>query len=146
MNDLAELALALSYSGVALIFTIVAMLLVLIVTIPYFIGLCMLFKKHLGLEWWKALIPFYNTWLIADKALGSGLFMLPLFLPYVGVLWAVFLTYKLVMQLNQSVGMFALNIVVPFVGIFVLVNSENTKYLGADDSLLLLIKEKVNKK
>ena len=54
-----------------------------------------LFNKA-GYAGWKALIPFYNTWIISQLSTGRGIYMLFMFIPFVNIVFAFWLSWMLV--------------------------------------------------
>ena len=60
---------------------------------------CYLFYKT-GISWWKALIPFYNRYLIAELSLGEGFFFLLTFVPFFGWIY----DFVEIVQLARAYG------------------------------------------
>lgn len=69
------------------------------------IGNWFIFKKA-GREPWKALIPFYNSWVMAEFTMGHGAFMFLPMLPAVGSIAALYMQYKKCASFGKDIGFF----------------------------------------
>ncbi len=67
------------------------------------IGNWFIFKKA-GYEGWKALIPFYNSWIMAEFTMGHGAFMFLPYIPMIGGLAAVYMCYKTCVSFGKDIG------------------------------------------
>ena len=65
--------------AVAILFALISLLIIVIKTLP----LCFIFKKA-GIPAWKAIIPFYNTYLLYQIAWKTDIFWISLALSIVG--------------------------------------------------------------
>ncbi len=103
----------------------------LLVVLPA-IGLYGMFKKA-GVPAWKALVPFYNVWIMVELAGMKRYWFFLQFIPIVG--W--FITVAILIDFVKTFGKFAfwehaLTVLLPFL-FFVYVGFNQTdKYLGAD--------------
>lgn len=73
----------------------------LIITIINFIAKCYLFHKT-EISWWKALVPFYNRYIIAELALGEGYLFFFTFVPFVGWIYDFIETVQLAKAYEKS--------------------------------------------
>ncbi|TAH08920.1 MAG: S26 family signal peptidase, partial [Sphingobacteriia bacterium] len=91
------------------------LLLFIIGLIGWHIGLYGMFKKA-GIEPWKALVPFYNTWLIVQKsAIKQYWFWLQL-VPIAGQFITIWITIIFVMNFKKvSVLDHAATVFIPFI-------------------------------
>jgi len=94
-NDVLGLYAAL-FSGVYSIFWIV-------VAILSIIAMWKIFEKA-GEEGWKALIPFYNYYVLFDIAWGNGLVFLLMFVPCVNFVVMILNYLKLAKAFGKDVG------------------------------------------
>lgn len=98
--------------------------------IGWHIGLYGMFKKA-GIEGWKALIPFYNTWCMVDKMkLPKYWFFLQL-IPIAGQFITIWITIKFVEHFGRfGVGHHALTVFLPFIYFPYLGFSKAERYAG----------------
>ncbi len=102
----------------------------IVATIGWHIGLYGMFKKA-GIEPWKALIPFYNTWCMVSKMkLHSVWFFLQL-IPIAGQFITIWITIKFVEHFGRfGFWHHAATVLVPFIYFPYLGYSKNEKYAG----------------
>ncbi len=62
-----------------------------------------LFEKA-GIEGWKALIPFYNIYLLYELTWGNGLYALLLFVPVVDVIVTIITAIKMAKAFGKGTG------------------------------------------
>ncbi len=105
-------------------------LLFIIGTIGWHIGMYGMFKKA-GIEPWKALIPFYNTWCIVEKCrLGKIWFWLQL-IPIAGQFITIWITIIFVMHFGKfNLIQHTLTVFLPFIYFPYLGFSKNERYKG----------------
>lgn len=98
--------------------------------IGWHIGLYGMFKKA-GIEPWKALVPFYNTWLIVQKSeIKQYWFWLQL-IPIAGQFITIWITIIFVMNFKKvSVLDHAATVLIPFIYFPYLGFSQKEKYYG----------------
>lgn len=102
----------------------------ILATIGSLIGLYGMFKKA-GIEPWKALIPFYNTWCMVEKMPLKRYWFFLQFIPIVGQ----FITIWIFIRFVEHFGRFSLlhhaaTVFVPFVYLPYLGYSKNERYAG----------------
>ncbi len=102
----------------------------LIGTLGWHIGMYGMFKKA-GIEPWKALIPFYNTWCMVEKCqLKKAWFWLQL-IPIAGQFVTIWITIIFVMHFGRfNVLHHAATVLVPFIYFPYLAFSSQEKYAG----------------
>ncbi|MEJ8819351.1 S26 family signal peptidase [Lacibacter sp. H407] len=103
----------------------------LLVVLPA-IGLYGMFKKA-GVPAWKAVIPFYNVWVMVELAGMKRYWFFLQFIPIVG--W--FITVAILIDFVKTFGKFAfwehaLTVLVPFIYFTYIGFNKTDKYLGAD--------------
>jgi signal peptidase I len=104
-------------------------------TIGFHIGLYGMFQKA-GIDPKKALIPFYNTWLMVEKLQVKPLWFWLQFIPVVGQFITISLTVDFVKHFNKfSLGAHTLSVLVPFAYMPYLGFSKDVKYIGHDQVL-----------
>lgn len=62
-----------------------------------------LFKKA-GYDGWKALIPYYNSWILSELSLGNGVYMLITFVPVIGLVFSYYWLYKICVSFGKDIG------------------------------------------
>lgn len=108
------------------------LILLIIGTIGWHVGMYGMFKKA-GIEPWKALVPFYNTWLIVEKCnIRRYWFWLQL-IPIAGQFVTIWITIIFVMHFKKvSVIDHTLTVLVPFIYFPYLGFSKKEKWHGAE--------------
>lgn len=82
----------------------------LIIAVVTIIGLWKLFEKA-GYDGWKAIIPFYNSYILTEMSGQNGLMFLIMFIPLVGpIIWAILVATKLAPAFGKGTG-FAIGLV-----------------------------------
>lgn len=102
----------------------------ILATIGSLIGLYGMFKKA-GIESWKALIPFYNTWCMIEKMPLKRYWFFLQFIPIVGQ----FVTIWIFIRFVEHFGRFSLlhhaaTVFIPFIYLPYLGYSKNERYAG----------------
>jgi len=102
----------------------------IVATLGFHIGLYGMFKKA-GIESWKALIPFYNTWLMVKKMeLKIHWFFFQL-IPIVGQFISIWICIKFVEHFGRfSILHHAATVFIPFIYFPYLGFSANERYAG----------------
>jgi len=102
----------------------------IVATVGWHVGLYGMFKKA-GIEGWKALVPFYNTWCMVEKmGLKRYWFFLQL-IPIAGQFITIWIAIKFVEHFGRfGVGHHALTVLLPFLYFPYLGFSKNERYAG----------------
>ena len=108
----------------------IGVLIFIVATIGWHVGMYGMFKKA-GIEPWKALVPFYNTWCMVTKMnLKKYWFFLQL-IPIAGQFITIWITIKWVEHFGRfGVGHHALTTFLPFVYFPYVGFSANERYAG----------------
>ncbi|HSR37956.1 MAG TPA: S26 family signal peptidase, partial [Phnomibacter sp.] len=102
----------------------------LIGTLGWHLGMYGMFKKA-GIEPWKALVPFYNTWCIIEKIQVRRLWFWLQFIPIAGQFVSIWLTIIFVMHFGRfNVLHHAAAVFVPFIYFPYLGFSGQERYAG----------------
>ncbi|MFT3680973.1 MAG: S26 family signal peptidase [Ferruginibacter sp.] len=102
----------------------------ILATIGWHIGLYGMFKKA-GIEGWKALVPFYNTWCMVTKMDLKRIWFFLQFIPIAGQFITIWITIKFVEHFGRfGVGHHALTVLVPFLYFPYLGFSKDERYAG----------------
>jgi signal peptidase I len=102
----------------------------LVGTIGWHLGMYGMFKKA-GIEPWKALVPFYNTWCIIEKIQVRRLWFWLQFIPIAGQFVTIWLTIIFVMHFGRfNVLHHAAAVFVPFIYFPYLGFSSQERYAG----------------
>ena len=103
-------------------------LIVFLIIILMIASMWKIFEKA-GQEGWKAIIPFYNVWVLAEIVGKPGWFGLLMIIPYVGVIISFYIYYLLAKSFGKDV-LFALGLVfLPFI-FFPILAFGDAKYIG----------------
>ena len=103
-------------------------------TIGFHIGLYGMFKKA-GIEPWKALVPFYNIWLMVEKLQVKPLWFWLQLIPVVGQFVTISLTIDFIKQFNKfSLLDHTLAVLVPFAYLPYLGYAPQVRYIGHDEA------------
>ena len=87
-----------------------------------------LFEKA-GIEGWKALIPFYNIYLLYELTWGNGLYALLLFVPVVDVIVTIITAIKMAKAFGKGTGFGIALFLFSFIGLPILGFSD-AEYMG----------------
>ena len=94
-----------------------------------------IFFFKLGYYWWKAIIPFYNIYLLSKRVFNKGFLFILTFIPIIGELYLLVLLYKLGTKFGKSGILFAL---IPYIMIPIISYGEysydNLKLVSDDDN------------
>ncbi len=102
----------------------------IVATIGWHIGMYGMFKKA-GIEPWKALIPFYNTWCMVEKMELKKIWFFLQFIPVAGVFITIWITIKFVEHFGRfSVLHHAAAVFIPFIYFPYLGFSKTERYAG----------------
>jgi signal peptidase I len=102
----------------------------IVATIGWHIGLYGMFKKA-GMEPWKALVPFYNTWCIVQKIKLQKIWFFLQFIPIAGQFVTIWITIKFVEHFGRfGFWHHAATVLIPFIYFPYMGYSKNEKYAG----------------
>ncbi len=105
-------------------------IILLVAIAGWHIGLYGMFKKA-GIEGWKALVPFYNTWCMVEKMELRKLWFFLQFIPIAGQFITIWITIKFVEHFGRfGVLHHAATVLVPFIYFPYLGFSPNERYAG----------------
>lgn len=100
------------------------------------IGWYRLFEKS-GVEGWKAIVPFYNLYMLNEIVFGQGWYFAFGLIPVVNVIYAVALALGVAKAFGKSIG-FALGLIFLFPIFIVILGFDNSEYEGIVDVKSLL--------
>jgi signal peptidase I len=102
----------------------------IVATLGFHIGLYGMFKKA-GIEAWKALVPFYNTWCMVEKMELKKLWFFLQLIPIAGQFITIWIMIKFVEHFGRfGVGHHAATVLAPFVYFPYLGYSSNERFAG----------------
>ncbi|MEO5943891.1 MAG: signal peptidase I [Ferruginibacter sp.] len=105
-------------------------IMLIVATIGWHVGLYGMFKKA-GMDAWKALIPFYNTWCMVEKMELKKVWFFLQFIPVAGQFITIWITIKFVEHFGRFGFLHhAATVFVPFIYFPYLGFSKNEKYAG----------------
>ncbi len=108
----------------------IGLLLFIIAVVGTHIGMYGMFKKA-GIEGWKALIPFYNTWCLVKKMQLNKIWFFLQFIPVAGFFVILWILIKFVEHFGRfSVLAHAATVFIPFIYLPYLGFSKNERYAG----------------
>ena len=113
---------------------LVTFLLVFLVVMLIF-GIFMLFCNYklfikAGYYGWKAIIPFYNMYIMTQFTLGNGWLILLTFVPLVNFVFLFYLYYKLGVAFRTGVLMLVALFLFPYIALPVIALSKSYQYQG----------------
>ncbi len=102
----------------------------ILATVGWHVGLYGMFKKA-GIEPWKALVPFYNTWCMVEKMHLQRFWFFLQLIPIAGQFITIWITIKFVEHFGRfGVGHHALTVFLPFIYFPYLGFSKDERYAG----------------
>lgn len=117
-------------------FMVVLMAIVLIIIVGFSIALlCMVFSRA-GEKAWKAIIPFYNQFILYKIVWGNGWLFLTLFIPYGGAIFSLVTLYKLGRVFGKGRIFSILLLIIPFIPMAILAFGRSS-YLGSSKKNLV---------
>ncbi len=103
----------------------------IVATIGWHIGLYGMFKKA-GIEPWRALVPFYNTWCMVQKMKLPLIWFFLQLIPIAGQFITIWITIKFVEHFGRfGFWHHAATVLIPFIYFPYLGYSKNEKYAGS---------------
>ena len=114
--------------------------LLFIIAVIILISYWKIFEKA-GRQGWEGIIPFYNSWVMAEIVGKPGWLGLLTFIPYLGMIVAIYLIYLLAKSFGKG-ALFALGMLfLPFI-FFPILAFGDAKYLGPpEDDIMKKIEE-----
>jgi|InofroStandDraft_1065614.scaffolds.fasta_scaffold239188_1 hypothetical protein len=83
--------------------SIICLLICLAVLVIQIVAMWKMFEKA-GVEGWKSIIPFYNSYCMCDIAMGNGLLFLLSFVPCVNFIFSIILAINLAKAYGKGIG------------------------------------------
>lgn len=114
-------------------FYVFLLIYILIICIASFVSNWFIFKKA-GQAPWKALIPYYNQWVLCEFSMGHGAYMFLPFIPVVGVVAAFYMNWQTCRAFNKGVGFYLGYIFLYPVFTFILA-FDKSEYVGPQKNL-----------
>lgn len=111
------------------IFYLVYFAAILIICVIAVIGNWFIFKKA-GQEPWKAIVPFYNSWVMAEFTMGHGAYMFLPMLPAIGSIAAIYMMYKTCASFGKDIGFF-LGYIFLYPVFHLILAFDKSQYIGA---------------
>ena len=114
MSDSAN-AIATVLTAVSVIVSIISSILSIVFTILLLVGMCKVFTK-MGEPWWKAIIPFYNTWILVEKVTANNImWFIFLFIPILNIVAYLYIYFRIPVTFGKGAGMGILDILFPYI-------------------------------
>ena len=107
---------------------IVYFLIMAIIMITAVIGNWFIFKKA-GYHGWEAVIPFYNSWILAELSWGHGVYMFLPFIPCVGYILAIYSSYKICASFGKGIG-FTIGFILLYPVFQLILAFDKSEYIG----------------
>ena len=85
-----------------------------------------------GQPGWAAIVPFYNNYVLSKMVLGNGWLFLLTFIPIVGLVYEIYLTFKLAKVFNKS-GLFGLGLLLLPVIFYLILGFGSSQYAGSNN-------------
>jgi len=115
-------------SGLLGSFFTVYILILLAITVLSIIAQWKLFEKA-GVDGWKSLIPFYNSYCLCDIAMGNGILFLLYLVPCINLVFSVMLCLNIAKAYGKGVGFGILTIFFQPIMLMILAFSD-AQYIG----------------
>lgn len=120
----AEAAFMTAFLGIYAIVMIIS----LIISIIAIISLWKVFSKA-GRPGWASIIPFYNTYVLFDIAMGNGILFLLTFIPVVNLVMVIIAYVKLATSFGKGGGFAVGLILLPYIFLPILAFGKS-RYIG----------------
>ncbi len=108
---------------------ILLFLVMIFVLILYCIFLSQLFRRA-GEAGWKAWIPFYAQYTMADLAFGHGFLFLLMFVPYIGQVALIILNIMFAKTFTDRMSILVAVGLMPFIGFMIIAKDDSFEYGG----------------
>ena len=83
---------------------IISSILSIIFTILLLARMCKVFTK-MGEPWWKAIIPFYNTWILVEKVTANNImWFIFLFIPILNIVAYLYIYFRIPVTFGKGAG------------------------------------------
>ena len=109
--------------------SIVYSLIVIAISVVMLIGMWKAFQKA-NKPGWAAIIPVYNSYVLAQISFGNGWLFLLSFVPFVNFVYAIMLQFKLAKAFGKGTGFGFLLLFLPVIGYPMLGYSNSIYYIG----------------
>lgn len=116
------------------IFFIMYFILIIGIVVISFLGNWFIFKKA-GQEGWKALIPYYNSWVLSEFTMGKGVYMLLMLVPAVNIVYSFYASYKLCESFGKDIG-FYMGYLFLWPVFHLILAFDKSRYLGVPKNIL----------
>jgi hypothetical protein len=83
--------------------SIICLVICLAILVVQIVAMWKMFEKA-GVEGWKSIIPFYNSYCLCDIAMGNGLLFLLSFIPCVNFVFSIILAINLAKAYGKGIG------------------------------------------
>lgn len=108
----------------------------IIIVVLSIVMLCIIFSKS-GEKAWKAIIPFYNNYILYKIVWGNGWLFLLLLIPFCGVIFSIVTVYKLARVFGKGRFFSIMMILIPIIPMAIIVFG-NSEYKGSNSKNLVL--------
>lgn len=115
--------------GILAVFFGVMLFILAVSIIICIIGNWLIFSKA-GIDGWKALIPFYNSYCLAQMAFGNGLFFLLAFIPYANFIYSLILGFMIAKSFGKGTGFSILTALFTPIMFIIIGLSDDAQYIG----------------
>ena len=113
------------------IFVVVFLLLLLVIGVVMVVSLWKIFEKA-GKPGWACLVPIYNNMVMAEIGGKDSLFGLLPLIPYIGVIWSIWIQNRLSKSFGKDVGFTLGMIFLPLI-FFPILAFGSAEYVGHPD-------------
>ncbi len=121
------------FSGAVIIVTLIIFAMAVIAMVLNYIGMWKVFKKA-GIAGWKSLIPFYNSYLLYQIAMGNGWLFLLCIVPIANLIISIMCMFSLARAFRAGSG-FAIGLIFLYPVFILMLGAGKYQYMGAKDNV-----------
>lgn len=128
MSDSAN-AIAAVITALGVIIPLISSVFSIACSIAMIVGMCKVFTK-MGEPWWKAIIPFYNMWILVEKITSNNImWFIFLFIPVLNIVAYFYIYYRVPVTFGKGAVMGILSILFPYI-VFPILGFGKSEYEG----------------
>ncbi len=135
MNDGVDIFTEQDFTRMILITYGIALIVMIIIMIPYFIGMWKLYEKA-GEKGWKCLIPIYNNYILYEIVYGNGWKYFLTFVPVLNIVMPIALVFRIAEVFGKGTEYGVGLLFIPYIFILILAFDES-EYQGAMEDVFI---------
>lgn len=135
MNNGVDIFTEQDFTRMILITYGIALIVMIIIMIPYFIGMWKLYEKA-GEKGWKCLIPIYNNYILYEIVYGNGWKYFLTFVPVLNIVMPIALVFRIAEVFGKGTEYGVGLLFIPYIFILILAFDES-EYQGAMEDVFI---------